>query len=200
MYFVAMVRAGGRPHSGSVLPSCGAGGSRVPEDKSSLAHPYMSEPNPLSLDQRLLTAQDVADLLSVPRSSVYEYARRRRTPLPSIPVGRHRRFHRSDVETWLVTCQRPTASGSLQPNQTPNKRSGSDRWRRSPAEREARRRVVNGRGAYRASSAGSANRTGPRRCMRRSSRFKAGGIRGRERLRRSTRLATYSRGCPSALT
>ncbi|WP_081690456.1 helix-turn-helix domain-containing protein [Conexibacter woesei] len=62
----------------------------------------MSDPNSLSLDQRLLTAQDVADLLAVPRSSIYEYARRQENPLPSIPVGRHRRFHRPDVETWLA--------------------------------------------------------------------------------------------------
>jgi excisionase family DNA binding protein len=33
---------------------------------------------------------------------VYEYARRRRGQLPSIVVGRHRRFYRSDVEAWLT--------------------------------------------------------------------------------------------------
>jgi hypothetical protein len=38
-----------------------------------------------------------------PRSSVYEYARRQIDPLPSITVGRHRRFYRSDVETWLAS-------------------------------------------------------------------------------------------------
>lgn len=113
MYFVAMMRAGGRPHSGSGLPRCGASGSRVPEDQSSLAHPYMSDPNSLSLDQRLLTAQDVADLLSVPRSSVYEYARRQHNPLPSIPIGRHRRFHRKDVETWLSARRCSTSSGDI---------------------------------------------------------------------------------------
>ena len=54
------------------------------------------------LDEPLLTANEVARLLAVPRSSVYEYARRRHGPLPSIVVGRHRRFYRSDVETWLT--------------------------------------------------------------------------------------------------
>ena len=53
------------------------------------------------LDEPLLTADQVAQLLAVPRSSVYEYARRRELPLPSITVGRHRRFFRSDVEVWL---------------------------------------------------------------------------------------------------
>ncbi|WP_205695657.1 helix-turn-helix domain-containing protein [Conexibacter sp. SYSU D00693] len=64
------------------------------------------EPAPVvgvHLDEPLLTADDVAGLLRVPRSSVYEYARRRRDPLPSVAVGRHRRFYRSDVEAWLTT-------------------------------------------------------------------------------------------------
>lgn len=56
----------------------------------------------VGLGEPLLTADEVAQLLSVPRSSVYEYARRRHGGLPSIPVGRHRRFHRSDVERWLT--------------------------------------------------------------------------------------------------
>jgi excisionase family DNA binding protein len=55
----------------------------------------------LSLAEPLLTANDIAALLAVPRSSVYEYARRLHDPLPSIAIGRHRRFYRSDVERWL---------------------------------------------------------------------------------------------------
>ncbi len=54
------------------------------------------------LDEPLLTADQVAALLAVPRSSVYEYARRRHGQLPSIVVGRHRRFYRSDLEAWLT--------------------------------------------------------------------------------------------------
>jgi excisionase family DNA binding protein len=57
------------------------------------------------LDEPLLTAADVAKLLAVPRSSIYEYARRRSDPLPSIGVGRHRRFYRSDVEAWLAALR-----------------------------------------------------------------------------------------------
>jgi excisionase family DNA binding protein len=56
----------------------------------------------VQLDEPLLTADQVARLLAVPRSSVYEYARRRHGRLPSIVVGRHRRFYRSDVEAWLT--------------------------------------------------------------------------------------------------
>ena len=43
----------------------------------------------------LLTADDVAELLHVPRSTVSDYARR--GVLPSIKLGRHVRFVRSDV-------------------------------------------------------------------------------------------------------
>jgi excisionase family DNA binding protein len=43
----------------------------------------------------LLAADDVAELLHVPRSIVSDYARR--GVLPSIKLGRHVRFVRSDV-------------------------------------------------------------------------------------------------------
>lgn len=55
----------------------------------------------IALDRPLLTAEEVAALLAVPRSSVYEYARRREDPLPSLLIGRHRRFDRAAVERWL---------------------------------------------------------------------------------------------------
>ena len=60
-------------------------------------HPAQrSEPGfaPCELDE-LLTAEEVAELLHVPRSTVSDYARR--GVLPSIKLGRHRRFVRSDV-------------------------------------------------------------------------------------------------------
>ncbi len=55
----------------------------------------------LSLAEPLLGADDVARLLAVPRSSVYEYARRHHDPLPAMRIGRHLRFYRSDIERWL---------------------------------------------------------------------------------------------------
>jgi excisionase family DNA binding protein len=55
----------------------------------------------MDLNEPLMTASQVARLMAVPTSSVYEYARRRRAPLPSITIGKHRRFYRSDVEAWL---------------------------------------------------------------------------------------------------
>ncbi len=56
----------------------------------------------VDLSQPLLNADDVAALLAVPRSSVYEYARRLHDPLPSVAIGRHRRFIREDIEAWLA--------------------------------------------------------------------------------------------------
>lgn len=49
---------------------------------------------PSSLDE-LMTAQQLADLLLVRKSTVEDYARR--GLLPSLKLGRHRRFIRSDV-------------------------------------------------------------------------------------------------------
>jgi excisionase family DNA binding protein len=65
----------------------------------------LHEPLGVELAEPLLTADQVAALLVVPRSSVYEYARRRHRPLPSIAVGRHRRFYRSDVQAWLASMR-----------------------------------------------------------------------------------------------
>ena len=48
-----------------------------------------------TLDE-LLTTDEVAELLNIPRSTVSDYARR--GVLPSIKLGRHRRFVRSDVD------------------------------------------------------------------------------------------------------
>ena len=58
--------------------------------------------HPVLLDAPLLTASEVASLLAVPGSSVYEYARRLHDPLPSLRIGRHRRFDRRMVECWLA--------------------------------------------------------------------------------------------------
>jgi excisionase family DNA binding protein len=60
----------------------------------------------VDLTEPLLTADQVAALLGVPRSSVYEYARRAHRPMPSVQVGRHRRFLRSDLERWLTDQRR----------------------------------------------------------------------------------------------
>jgi excisionase family DNA binding protein len=65
-------------------------------------------PAPPTLAEPLLTASDVARLLTIPRSSVYEYARRRTDPLPCLQIGRHRRFYRNAIEDWLARQAAPT--------------------------------------------------------------------------------------------
>ena len=55
-----------------------------------------------SLDpaQRLMTASEVAELLRVPRSTVYELARRRR--IPFLKVGRRTLFARQTLLAWIA--------------------------------------------------------------------------------------------------
>jgi excisionase family DNA binding protein len=53
-----------------------------------------------SLLTELLTATQVAELLQIKRTTVEDYARR--GLLPSLKLGRHRRFVRSDVEAALA--------------------------------------------------------------------------------------------------
>jgi excisionase family DNA binding protein len=48
---------------------------------------------------RLLTAEQVAEVLRVPRSWVYRAARE--GSLPSVRCGRYRRFDADDVERWI---------------------------------------------------------------------------------------------------
>lgn len=52
------------------------------------------------LSEPLLTADEVAALLRVPRSTVYELTRSRR--LPFVKVGRRTLFVRLDLDDWVV--------------------------------------------------------------------------------------------------
>jgi excisionase family DNA binding protein len=63
-------------------------------------HPQLNDPQPrVRLDSRLLTAGDVAELLRVPVSTVYELARSGR--LPCLRIGRAVRFCQVDLEAHL---------------------------------------------------------------------------------------------------
>jgi excisionase family DNA binding protein len=73
----------------------------VRESDMTLTERGRSGRDPVNLAQLLLTAANVAELLGIPRSSIYDYARRKHDPLPSVEIGRHRRFIRRDVEAWL---------------------------------------------------------------------------------------------------
>jgi excisionase family DNA binding protein len=50
----------------------------------------------------LMRAEDVAAWLRVQRSTVFELSRRRIDPLPSVKIGRGKRFVREDVAAWVL--------------------------------------------------------------------------------------------------
>jgi excisionase family DNA binding protein len=47
----------------------------------------------------LMTASEVAALLGVPATWVYEQARAGQ--IPTVPLGRYRRFRREAIEAWI---------------------------------------------------------------------------------------------------
>ena len=47
----------------------------------------------------LLTPSDVAELLGVPKSWVYEQSRAGR--IPTVTLGRYKRYRREAIEAWL---------------------------------------------------------------------------------------------------
>jgi len=57
------------------------------------------------MSERLLTADDVAELLAVPVSWVRESTRS--GAMPCVRLGRYVRFERAAVEAWLEECRRP---------------------------------------------------------------------------------------------
>lgn len=62
------------------------------------------DPDPLDALDELLTAGQLAELLMLRTSTVEDYARR--GVLPSLKLGRHRRFVRSDVLSAIETLRR----------------------------------------------------------------------------------------------
>jgi excisionase family DNA binding protein len=63
------------------------------------AEKMMAPDSTATLGSRLWTARDVAEMLGVPRRTVYEYARR--GLLPHVQIGRHVRFIQRDLEEKL---------------------------------------------------------------------------------------------------
>ena len=64
-----------------------------------------------SLLSELMTSSQVAELLQMKRTTIEDYARR--GLLPSLKLGRHRRFVRSDVEAALAQLRNGSrANGS----------------------------------------------------------------------------------------
>lgn len=93
------------------------------------------------LGERLLTAAEAADLLGVPESWVREAARARR--IPYLKLGKHVRFARSDLDSWLNERRVPDARGRRQeaPGRQPGRDPGDGTRRPSGARStEGRRR------------------------------------------------------------
>lgn len=62
-----------------------------------------SDPPPSSSSlSPLMRADEVAELLAVRPSTIYELSRRRQDPLPSIRIGRSKRFDRAAVARWVA--------------------------------------------------------------------------------------------------
>lgn len=61
------------------------------------------------MPERLLTVQEVADYLGVPRATIYAWRRQGEGPLGH-RVGRHIRFRPEDVEAWLADQADPAGA------------------------------------------------------------------------------------------
>ena len=61
------------------------------------------------MSTRLLTAAEVAEMLGVPKSWVYEQSRAGR--IPTVALGRYRRFREEAVAAWIEQLE----SGSRRP-------------------------------------------------------------------------------------
>lgn len=61
------------------------------------------------MTQSLLTAEQVAMLLGVPRSWVYEQSRTGR--IPTVRLGRYRRYRREAIEAWLEELEAEGVDG-----------------------------------------------------------------------------------------
>ena len=71
----------------------------------------MSEPKSKTLkEESLLTMEELAEWLKVPRDWVRDHSNGHRgVQIPSIKIGRYRRYRKSEVEAWLDQARRQTA-------------------------------------------------------------------------------------------
>ena len=65
--------------------------------------PRLASSRPSGEARALLTAGEVAAVLGVPVSWVYEQSRRGR--IPTVTLGRYRRYRREAIEAWLVRIE-----------------------------------------------------------------------------------------------
>jgi excisionase family DNA binding protein len=81
------------PHDGVQL--------QLVADQATATEPPAARGKPEGGPLPLMTAQEVADLLRVPRSTVYELARSRR--IPFLKVGRRTLFSQQTLLDWIAS-------------------------------------------------------------------------------------------------
>jgi excisionase family DNA binding protein len=61
------------------------------------------------VNETLLTAEQVAELLGVAKGWVYEQSRAGR--IPTVTLGRYRRYRREAIEQWVAQLEAEGANG-----------------------------------------------------------------------------------------
>jgi excisionase family DNA binding protein len=75
---------------------------------------------------QLITADEVADLLAVPKTWVYAETRAGR--LPHVRLGRYRRYRADEIDAWIAELARgPEARRRRSPDQVPDVSGPKDR-------------------------------------------------------------------------
>jgi excisionase family DNA binding protein len=57
------------------------------------------------MPDRLLDAEAVAEMLGVPKTWIYEQSRK--GLIPTVSLGRYRRFRREAIEAWIEEQEKP---------------------------------------------------------------------------------------------
>ena len=60
----------------------------------------------MTADDRLLTTEDLAAMLRLPKRTVADWRQRSGGP-PAVKIGRHVRYRPADVEAWLTSRTAP---------------------------------------------------------------------------------------------
>src|ERR1700739_3459119 len=77
------------------------------ESEQHAAPPHAATGGRNTSQYRLLTIHEVADLLQVPVSWVYEHTRQRRVNrITGLRLGKYWRFERTDIEAWIDANRR----------------------------------------------------------------------------------------------
>ena len=109
------------------------------------AQPPSNQPDQLQLFGRAgyLTIEDVAELLSVPKSFIYRRtARGHGDPIPHYRVGGHLRFKLEDVEQWMEGHRKNSSVETAPALVAAMRRESAVRSTRGVAGKPMRRRVT----------------------------------------------------------